>query len=116
MGQNYTNNTKLTGGFSYDAARPLDDRISVQTVADLSTLVSSNKIYDGMIVAVTNDETDANNGAYIYLPVHDSDPVEYHWVMLSTGNIGELQTYINSLQDSSKFNVINGGNASSKRS
>ena len=108
------NDIKLTSGFSFQSTLPMDDRVTVTEYSDLDSLASV--AYDGMIVAVTNDKTDANNGAYIYLPVHDSDPVEYHWVMLSTGNVGEIQAYINSLQDSSKFNVINGGNASSKRS
>lgn len=49
--KSYPNNIELTSGFTFNANKPLDDRIVVDSVEDLYS-VDSDRIYDEMIVSV----------------------------------------------------------------
>ena len=54
MGQNYTNKIETSAGFSFKANAPIDDRLSVSSISDLTYLVDNGMAYDGMIVGVSN--------------------------------------------------------------
>ena len=54
MGQNYRNKIETSAGFSFKANAPIDDRLSVSSISDLTYLVDNGMAYDGMIVGVSN--------------------------------------------------------------
>ena len=53
MGKVYNNRIETTAGYTLNSETPLDDRLSVATLNDLTTLVSLGVAYDNMIVGVT---------------------------------------------------------------
>lgn len=59
MSKVYKNKILTTAGFDLPAATPLDDRLVVQTIEDLTTeLVNKNVAYEGMRVYVTAEKLD----------------------------------------------------------
>lgn len=48
MGKLYQNKILTTAGFTFNAENPIDDRVAVETVNDLNTLV----VYEGLLIYV----------------------------------------------------------------
>lgn len=56
----------LTSPFKYQAEKPLDARLVVDTHAELDELVDSNGAYEGMLVYVKKDTDNYPKGYYKY--------------------------------------------------
>lgn len=84
MGKIYSNSITTTGGFTFNSDMPLDDRLVVETLDDLSSLTK----YDGILVFVKNE-----NKHYTYATVtsEDEDPKK-DWVVFS-GEKPDLTDY-----------------------
>ena len=53
----YGKGIKVTSGFDLGAMSPLDSRIVVNTIAERNAHVTNNRVYDGMIVYVIEEQT-----------------------------------------------------------
>lgn len=57
MGKKYNNAISTSAGFKYNSPSPLDDRLTVETYADLVSDDFIKYVYDGMVVYVQNEDT-----------------------------------------------------------
>ena len=70
---------KVADNFLYQGRKPLDNRISVNTLTDMTSMADSI-IYDGMICYVKADKL-----FYVYDSTNAVDPVLNKWRLLKTG-------------------------------
>lgn len=78
---------KVADNFLYQGRKPLDNRISVGTLTDMTSMADSI-IYDGMICYVKADKL-----FYVYDSTNTVDPVLNKWRLLKTGGTS-LKEYI----------------------
>lgn len=93
----YENKADLALGYNIAASLPLDSRCVIGTYADLTNLSTwttpfnttgqANKAYKGMLVAVVDDPTDANNGVYEFIGnPNDEEGDPSKWVKLASSS------------------------------
>ena len=71
----YGKGIKVASGFDLGAMSPLDSRIVVNTIAERNAHVTNNRVYEGMIVYVIEEQTN-----YQY--------INSTWVELKAGSTG----------------------------
>ena len=79
---------KVADNFLYQGRKPLDNRILVNTIADMAAMVDAI-LYDGMIAYVKSDKK-----FYVYDSTNTIDPTLAKWRELTTGGGTSVEEYL----------------------
>ena len=103
MSKTYNNGIITTAGFQFNANLPLDDRLVVETLEDLSSLLS----YDGMIVYVQSEKQHYKNidGTWIVL-IEEQGQINNITVNESSFIFGDAEK--DNLQATSEHSIVAG--------
>lgn len=105
MGTLTTGNIPWSQNFKVEFGGPLDNRITVDTEADLGSVAYR---YKGMLIAVVNDTTASKNGLYLLADIPDpADQTQDVWVKFQEG-VDPIASQL--IADNTEFNLIDDGN------
>lgn len=88
---------KIINNFNPDFGEPLDGRVVVDAISDLSTLVSNGQAYEGMLVYVKDDGTGVPAN-YQYVNIAILPAVNLQWEVFSGSGGGGLHNTLPDLQ------------------